>query len=462
MTMPVLEPMEQQPAVAVDERRRERSKRVWLSVLSSLLTRPVSVIVAVLSVPLFLEYLGAERFGLYESITALVAWLGLTNIGLGLGLVNKLTDCHVSENRTLARGYVSSLLVAITVLVVGTALVYSIVVALVNWGAVFKTSDPSVAGEIPWTVWVTGILLLLSFYSSVPPAIYSAYQELHRNNFWDASAKLASLAGAALVAWFTDWGLVGMAVAFAGGPVLVRLLNLVTMMTIEKPWLRPSPRLFEWPLLRATAGDGIYLFVLQMAGILIFQTDKLVIGTAIDPTSVAGYAVLGKFFLLGYGVFQMLQIPLWPACGEALRRGDTPWVKKHLALSLLTGCGMMLACGAALLIFGEPILRVWTRGEVPPVSRNLILAVTAMFVSRAFLDSFSVVLIAANRLLGQVIFFGSHAVLNVIVAILVAKPFGVEGVAWAAALTGLLTSVWAYPWMAWRHVLRPGAPAVSA
>jgi O-antigen/teichoic acid export membrane protein len=442
---------------AAEKHRRERSKRVWLSILSALFTRPMSVLVSVLSVPLFLKYLGAERFGLYESITALVAWLGLTNAGLGLGLVNKLIDCHVTENRSLARGYVSSLLMAFTVMVMVIGLAHTAVTMVVPWNRLFETSPMVTSSEVTWTVWLTGIILLLSFYSSVPPAIYSAFQELHRNNFWDASAKLVSLGAAALVAWFTDWGLPGMAVAFAGGPVLVRLLNLAWMVLFEKPWLRPSPGLFEWRLLRATAGDGAYLFLLQMSVILIFQTDKLVIGMAINPESVAAYAVVGKFFLLGYGVFQLLQIPLWPAFGEALRRGDTPWVKKHLALSLAAGCGMMLGCGAMLLVFGDSILRIWTRGQVPPVSRNLILAVTAMFASRAFLDSFGVVLIAAGRLRGQVIFFGSHAVLNLIVAVLVAAPYGVEGVAWAAAITGAVTSLWAYPWMTWRYVLGPHA-----
>jgi Na+-driven multidrug efflux pump len=52
------------------------------------------------------------------------------------------------------------------------------------------------------------------------------------------------------------------------------------------------------------------------------------------------------------------------------------------------------------------------------------------------------------------VFFGAHAVLNFVLALALAKPFGVEGVAWATPISALLTSAWGYPWMMRKYIFR--------
>ena len=94
------------------ERRAARGRRLRLSIITSLLVKPLALVITAVTVPLFLRYLGEERYGLYESIGALAAWIALTDAGLGLGLINRLTECHVSGDDHLARRYVSSFSVA--------------------------------------------------------------------------------------------------------------------------------------------------------------------------------------------------------------------------------------------------------------------------------------------------------------------------------------------------------------
>jgi Na+-driven multidrug efflux pump len=47
----------------------------------------------------------------------------------------------------------------------------------------------------------------------------------------------------------------------------------------------------------------------------------------------------------------------------------------------------------------------------------------------------------------QIFFFGAHALLNLALALILARPFGVLGVAWATPIAALLTSAWGYPWL---------------
>src|SRR5207244_2658723 len=149
--------------------------------------------------------------------------------------------------------------------------------------------------------------------------------------------------------------------------------------------------------------------------------DKMVIAKMLGGKQVAEFAILGRLFLLAYGGFSLLLTPLWPAYGEAARRGDLRWIRRTLSLSLMLGCGTILLCGVAMFFFGNPILRLWVRAPGVSVSRNLVVATTALFVVRAAAECQSVVLNAIGVLVPQMFLLGANALLNVIAAILLAK-----------------------------------------
>lgn len=445
--------------VDAEGHRRERGRRLRLSIVTALLTKPLAVIVPFITLPLFLHYLGEERYGLYATIGAFAMWLGLTNAGLGLGLINRLTDCYVSGDRELARRYVSSLaIVSLAIMVVAT-MALAVVTPFVNWHVLFPAESERAIRETPWAVFVAGAVTFFGILVGLPGAIYASYQELHRNNWWDAAARLAALAACVAVI-YTPWGIVGVILAAAGVPAFVRFVNLVWQFTVEKPWLRPSPRLFEFALLKRVMAEGICFFVLQMSVVALFQTDKIIISAMISPAEVTPYEAVGRLFIAGYGVFILFLTPLWSASAESLRRGDLPWVRKSLRNSLLLGCGLLLVLGLLLTLFGQQIVRFWTRQDIE-FSRSLVLALTAMFVLRAWVDSRSIILNGAGILWPQMLFFVIHAAANLVLAIALAPRYGVEGVAWATAITSLLTSAWGYPWMMRRYVWRDAGHFVN-
>jgi Na+-driven multidrug efflux pump len=162
-------------------------------------------------------------------------------------------------------------------------------------------------------------------------------------------------------------------------------------------------------------------------------------------------------------VYMMLLVPLWPASGEAVRRGDTAWLRRSLRYSMLIGVGMMAATGIVLLLFTGPVLRQLKGAQGLTISRGLIVAMTVTFILRAWVDCRSIILNSAGVLVPQIAFYGGHAVLNLLVAIVAMRRFGVEGVAWATAITALLTGAWGYPWMIKRFILsRAGTSAPPA
>jgi O-antigen/teichoic acid export membrane protein len=432
--------------------RAERGRRLRRSIISGLLLRPLALIILIVTVPLFLSYLGKERYGLYETIIGLSMWLSLSNIGLTTGLVNKLTDCEVAGDTARAQRYVSSLWFTMIGVFGIATLLASISIPFIPWTRVFTIEDLTARSEVALVVWATALVTFLQSAMTIPAAAYTATQQIEKYNYWDGASKLAMLTACVLVV-HTRCGLLGVAMAVLGIPCAIRVINTIILFVFERPALRPKLSCFEAGMVQSMLADGICIFVLQMASIAIFQTDKLIIGSVLDARQVADFAILGRVFLLAYGVFALGLGSIWPAYKEAAKRGDIIWVKRRLRESLYFGPGLMIACGIAMFFFGDIIVRHLPKMGEARIAKPLVVGVTALFTMRAFVDCQSVLLNAVDVLKPQMWLLGGNAALNTVLAIVLARYFGVVGVAWAFPISAACTSLWGYPLLV-RKMLR--------
>jgi O-antigen/teichoic acid export membrane protein len=423
----------------------ERDRRLRSSVLTALLLKPLSLLSPLITMPLFLGYLGQEEYGLFLAIVGMATLLSLSNVGVQQGLVNRLIDCHVSGDRELARRYISSLFLALGAILAAGLVLWTITTLFVNWTHVFDIAQPRTAAITPWVVWITGASMLVGFALCIPFAVYTAYQEQSTAYVWDGLAKLLTLL-ASIAVVYTKFGLIGVAIATCVAPLIVFGVNSLVFF-VRRPWFRPRLADFDASIVRSTVGDGFYMFMLQMGVLIMFQCDKFIIGALVSTADVTPYALLGQIFIMAYGLFLVLLGPLTPAYGEAFRRGDIAWVRRHLRWSLAAGIVLMIVCAGMLLVFGDWIIRRWLHGKIPSFPHPLIYAMTALFVLRIWIDCRSAILNPANILRPQVKFFVANVVLNLILALVLVKPFRVAGVAWATPIAGLLTTGWGYPWL---------------
>src|SRR5579872_4745347 len=90
-----------------------RDSRYWRAGLTSLTsagTAAVQMLVTLLTTPMLLGYLGPVRFGAWATLYSLVVMLNSLDFGIGLGLLNALTDCYGRGDWLGARRYISSAL----------------------------------------------------------------------------------------------------------------------------------------------------------------------------------------------------------------------------------------------------------------------------------------------------------------------------------------------------------------
>lgn len=213
---------------------------------------------------------------------------------------------------------------------------------------------------------------------------------------------------------------------------IVRLSLLAVASLFALPAIRATnPFHARRDMLRKIGGLGAAVTVMMIADIVRFQLDASVIGYFMpgSPESITIFGIgvrLESLAVLSVGVIAGVLIPRFAALSET---GDTEGTRRLLQrTSLYSG----LACALILvnvIVLGPQFLNVWLHKPWTPQSAMIML----LFVPSdwiALLSGASKSLLAGTGQLKRLAFFVSgEALCNLVLSVLLIKPFGIVGVA---------------------------------
>jgi O-antigen/teichoic acid export membrane protein len=412
----------------LEGRANERHRRMVLTGLTSITAKGVSLLTAFVSVPLTLGYLGTERYGLWMTISSVIALLGFADLGLGNGILNATSEADGKNDRVAASRYVSSGFFMLS----GVAILVTTVLALsypfVSWPRIFNVTTDLAARESGPAMAVFILCFAFSIPLGIVQRVQLGYQEGYISNLWQSFGSLLGL-GAVLLAIYFKAGLPWLVLGMAGIPVIVTGINWIIEFCHTRPWLFPRWVHFEWNAGRKIIGIGVIFLILQVFFLIGGETiDNLVIAHTVNLSAVSTYSVTQKLFSIAL-LIQLFLLPLWPAFGEALARDDLTWVKKtyyrSIILSLLAGAIVSIP----LVLFGRTIIRVWAGPSVVP---TLSLLVSSAFLVLMILhrSCISILFNSGPFLHRQVGFFVGASTVSLLLKIVFCNLWQEPGVVW--------------------------------
>ncbi|MGC1370947.1 MAG: oligosaccharide flippase family protein [Candidatus Sulfotelmatobacter sp.] len=410
---------------------------------SGLVAKGVAFVVSFFSVPLTVRYLGAERYGAWVTISAAMAWIALADFGLSSSLTNAVSEGYASDDHKLAGEYVAAAFWSLAGVALLLAAVFFPVWRIVPWQRVFNVESVQARAEIGPAVAIAFAMFVLNFPFSIIAKIYGAYQQVALANAWNTAGNVLSLAGL-VVATQLKGGLASLVIAVSGSILFINVISAVWLFGWSKPWLFPRLGRLTWASLRKLTSLGGMFFVIQIAALLLFQTDNLIIAHYLGAAAVTPYSVTWRLFTYTM-IFQMLATPsYWPAYAEAFARGDHAWVRRSFPANFRITVASTLVLVLPLVFFGQWIIRKWA-GELAVPSPHLLLWMGVWSVIYAATCSQSCILASSNRLRGQMIYSISAAIVNIVVSILLVKKIGPTGAILgtiSAYLTCILVPQW--------------------
>jgi O-antigen/teichoic acid export membrane protein len=420
-------------------RSRERYQRIALTTLSSIAGQGIFVLTLLVSVPLTLGYLGAERYGLWMAISSFVGILGFADLGLGNGLLNAISEANGRNDRDAARRYVSSALAMLSAVAVLLACAFAAIYPVVSWREVFNISSRRTIEEAGPSMAVLMACLLAGLPLGIVPKTQLGYQEGFVNSLWDVAGRVAGLIGLLLVIRFQG-GLPWLVLAICGAPVAANALNGLVLFGVRRPWLRPR---FRYVRARAVEGLlrlGLLFFILQVVTAAAYCSDNLIIAHMIGLDAVAQYAVPARLFSVPSMLLGFALTPLWPAYGESIARGDRAWTKRVLFRSMRLSLAGGGAAAVVLFLTGGWIVKMWAGPLVTP-SRGLLAGLGAWLIVSAFGNAVGVFFNGARVIRLQVILAPLMAGAKLVLSVILVSKFGLPGLAWGTAIAYAMVSL---------------------
>lgn len=368
------------------DRGKERYRRAGITASMSMLSQGLAILMSLISVPLTVHYLGAERYGVWLTISSLLTWIAMTDFGLaGNALVNLVAEANGNDDRRQAQEYVASAFWALTAITLGVAVVFVVAFSHIPWRLVFRISSSMSTDELHQTCALTMAVFVLGFPLNMLNSIYTGYQDGFVANVWTIAGNLVALISLIVVTQMRG-GLPFLVLALSGTRVLVAFASGSYLFYRRYPWLKPWPSAASWHGLKRLSRLGSKYSVMQLAALGIYQSQPLIITQLLGPSFVMIFVIAQKVITLPHGLMFMATQPLFSAYAEANARSDWKWIRKTLRRSLLASIAVGCVLTTIVGLVAKLLIRSWAGPEAVPDTALVVWLCTYTLVATATLS----------------------------------------------------------------------------
>ncbi|WP_299062895.1 oligosaccharide flippase family protein [uncultured Polaribacter sp.] len=411
-----------------------RTQNIIKHISISFLYKLGAILANFLLVPLSINYLDNENYGVWLTLSSFIAWFTFFDVGLGNGLRNKLTEAITNNNLKLARGYVSSAYFTIATVSLVLFLVFFGINFFINWELVFNTSSAMDTNLNLLMIIVFGAFCLQLIVKLIE-TIYLANQ----NHSIQVKIHFITQVSLLTFVWFltkiSSTSLLIFAIIFSVLPLFVLLGLSILGFSESFKHLKPSFALWKKEYLKEIMGIGFNFFILQIAGVVLFSTDNFIVSRLFSPEEVVPYNIAFKYFSIITMVFTIIVTPYWSSFTEAFVKKDYDWIKKSVK-NILRLWLIVPFILSFMLFFSDDFYRFWVGNKVN-VSFSLSLSMLLFVLLFTFNMVFVFFLNGISKIRIQIIISIVSIVINIPLSIYFAKNLnlGLSGVILATTFT---------------------------
>lgn len=415
-----------------------RNKMLRNNILFSGFLKIVGLLTSLVIVPITINYLNNEVYGIWMTITSILYWITTFDIGLGNGMRNYLAEALATNDTKLGKKYISTTMLLLSLIALSMAIVLLYPLITINFNSFFNTN--AIAGnELRMAVVIAVGFTLMNFVLKNIGMIFVAMQKYAINDLLSISGNVIALILIYILTKVTTGNLVLVVLAYTMTSCVAFLLAAIPLFW-KHPELKPSLRFFDKSLGKKIVGKGFGFFVIQISSCLvIFGAANFFITQSCGPAAVTTYNIAYKFFNLLVIAYTIILAPMWNAYTDAYVKGDMQWIKatfnkalKFWVLSICGGLGMLLICNL--------FYKLWIGNMVNvPLS---VSASTLVYVCFFNLNNCATYLInGLNKIFVQIIISLAVTTLYIITVLAFGRKLGVEGIVLSMAASYTVMSV---------------------
>lgn len=404
----------------------DRSKEAVKGVVLSVVAKIISVFSSLLIVPLTIDYVNPTQYGIWLTLSSIIGWVTLFDLGLGNGFRNKFAEAKASGNIELAKQYLSTTYFAVSGIVLIVFIAILIGNCFINWSSVLSV-------ETTYKEELSKIFLILAFFfcvnmvANLVCSLFMADQNTGFAVMVQGGGQFLSLISIWILTQTCEGSLTNLALYFAGMPCLLTcIVSFFAYFSNKYKEFAPNYRYVRISLIKDIMGIGLQFFIISLCMILIFQIVNIVISREIGPVAVTQYNITYKYFTLLNTLFMIIITPFWSAYTDAYKRGDYTWMLKTLkSLELIW---ILVTCLGVLLYLSTPyVYYIWIGSSVE-ISQELSLCVFIYIISFNLGNLYMYLINGIGAVRIQAIIYLSFAIVSWPLMIFACSLWRIEGV----------------------------------
>ena len=389
-----------QARAQVDVVSDQRTNVIKKNIVISFIYKMLSIALSLAIVPVTVNYVNGEQYGIWLTISSIVAWIGYFDLGLGHGLRNKYAVAKARGNVKLIKQLIRTIMFAL--------------VGFFCLNMVFKILNSLLLAD-QRTGYASGITVIEQFCSLLIILIISNTLE----------ANLFNLV-------FT----------YSCVPCFV-LLALSLYHFLSKNGFfrqyRPSLKLVNPSLCSGLLTLGGKFFVIQVSLVFIFQSVNIILSRNCGQLAVTQYNLSYKYFQILYMISVILMTPYWSAFTDAYAKKDFEWMKKTytriLRISLL-----FIPAYIVMLLLAPLFFELWIGKQVEiPFFLNVTMGIYILAQTYCGVQMF--IINGIGKVLIQLIVYVSFAILSIPLMSFLSFEYGYQGILFVLILVYLVQAV---------------------
>jgi O-antigen/teichoic acid export membrane protein len=398
------------------------------------INKSIAAIATFFIFPLMLKQMGSVTFGIWMTISSSVGMMTFLDFGIGNTLMNFIA-WNKNDKPQISK-YIK-LAYTIQTVVIGTfLLLFAVFFKFINWGSIFNITNLS--ADILAGIFITIACFLISLTTNSIYAIQKGLQKSLTANLWQLVSTVISVAALYFTLLYhptIKW----IALVNLGIPIAFSALNTLVYFYKEQLFNLKDIAISKAEALGFLGNSGLLLF-LQVAAIICFETDCLILAHYSNFNEVTRFAVVAKIYTIPVIILGVYLQILWPAYASAFADNKWLWIKKTFYRSL--GTSIVLSVGFIILaIMGKNLLlKYWIANQVQ-IPASLFIAFSFWTIVNNIDANIATILNGLNKIKVQAFLALLMLITNVFLSIFFVKQWGVTGVIWGSIVASTCFSV---------------------
>lgn len=408
------------------------------NIIFSGVLKAVSLCTSFLVVPVTLNYLDKEPYGLWMAISSMAFWIFTFDIGLGNGLRNYLTAAISINDYKAARAYISSAFAMLVILALIIGLISALLIKNLDFCQILNTTN--INNSTLQTVILSALILtLIQFVVKNIGFIYVAMQKYAINDLLTAGGAVLALITIFILSKTTTGNLFYVVTTFMGIPVLVFLFGGLPLFT-KYPAFRPSLKCIDIDFSKNIILKGTGFFIIQITScLIIFGGSNFFISHYQGPEAVTTYNIAYRFFNLLIIGYTIIIAPIWNAYTDAYVKNDWTWIRQTFSKTLLFW-GLTVFAGFIMLSICNIFYLFWI-GHSVTIPLSVSAAVLTFITFFNLNNCVTYLLNGLNTIRVQILTSIFCTVAYLIAIVIYGRIWGIEGIVLSMAICYALMSL---------------------